>query len=251
MPLLNSSNNFVQVKVGTREDHPAVFPVIEPYDKKDPEADIILSSTAGAVFNDWLSVGISPTFVTFSSGSQKYEIYATGIYIDKSVSEAYGTLGANSVVLPAISRETEARNETTEIYSFADGYLQHDGISDLLYSKIEALYAKYGDLATKFIKVLFDEHNVNSEVINDSLAIIGDITHPETASSRLELLEHYLFSSSHYIRDGAILGISNMNDPSAIYSLEKAAKEEVLDEIQKDILKVISLLEKYETTSRN
>lgn len=251
MPLLNSSNNFVQVKVGTREDHTAVFPVIESYDKKGLEADTILSSTAGAVFIDSLSVGISPTLVTFSSGSQKYEIYATGIHIDKSVSEAYGTLGANSVVLPEISLETEVRNETAEIFCFADGYLQHDGISDILYDRVEGLIFKYDQQALKFIKELFDEGSINSEVINDTLSIIGDIEHPETSSFRLELLEHFLFSPSHYVRDGAILGIANLNDLSAIESLKQAVEREKLSEIKNGMLKIISLLEIYGTSSRN
>ena len=160
-------------------------------------------------------------------------------------------LGLQSVVLPPIKSESEARNEAAEIFSFADGYLQHDGISNLLYSKIEELFDKYDDLATNAIKDLFDNENINLEIINGSLSIIADLMQPDTASSRLKLLEHYLFSSSHYIRDGAILGIANTNDSSAIKSLNKALETEGLSEIRKDIQKVISLLKEYGIHSRN
>lgn len=235
----------------TQKDEPHVFSFILPSEKKDSETNIILGSTAGDLLVDPISFGLGPQLVTISSGSQQNEIYATGIYIDKSMSVEYGDLGVFSGVFPAINLETEARNESAEIFSFADGYLQHDGISDLLYSKIEELFDKYDDLATNAIKDLFDNENINLEIINDSLSIIGDLMHPETASSRLKLLEHYLFSSSHYIRDGAILGIANTNDSSAIKSLNKALESEGLSEIRKDIQKVISLLKEYGIHSRN
>ena len=245
------SNYQELVETGTLKDEQTRLHFVQSQDKKDSEPDTILSSTAGAAVVGLSNAGFNLNLVPYSSGSQQTEIYATGIYIDKSVSGGYGIFETHSVVLPAIILETEARNQTAEIFSFADGYLQSDGISDILYERVRGLILKYDQQALNFIKELFDEGSINSEVINDTLSIIGDIEHPETSSSRLNLLEHFLYSPSHYIRDGAVLGIANLNDSSAIESLKKAVKREEFSEIKKGMLKVISLLEKYGTSSRN
>jgi hypothetical protein len=67
--------------------------------------------------------------------------------------------------------------------------------------------------------------------------------HAPSYRFRLWLLERSLGSLKARIRDGAILGLSSLNDPHAISYLKLAIEQEKCSELRKDMEQVLAQLE--------
>ena len=80
-------------------------------------------------------------------------------------------------------------------------------------------------------------------MISESLRWIGKIANPQTHLARRKLLEKSLNLKSPIARDGAILGISFLDDPMSIPALKQAIQREVLKSLVNDIRQVLDQLE--------
>jgi len=140
--------------------------------------------------------------------------------------------------------------------------------SDIIYLEIEALFIagkeeyfedgfesdfsrglvscvqKYGDDAIEAIACFIVYEKVSPEVASEALRWLGEINHPESYKFRLWLLERSLSCPSSRVRDGAILGLSYLNDPHAITYLEQAIEKEKITELREDMKQVLAQLER-------
>ncbi len=91
------------------------------------------------------------------------------------------------------------------------------------------------------------DKEVNLEVVSEALRWLGQIKDFKTQHDRLWLLEHSLDSESAVVRDGAIVGLSAMDDPEAIPYLKKRLDQETNRLLRKDIQQ---LLEQLNDTQR-
>lgn len=80
------------------------------------------------------------------------------------------------------------------------------------------------------------EESLNDLILNEILIQIGRINDDELKQERLKLLERFLFHNSITVRDGALIGISYINDKRAIPSLQTAFVCESNEYLKKDIL---------------
>ncbi len=101
-----------------------------------------------------------------------------------------------------------------------------DGMETEFSRRLVALIDRYGDVAIEILADLILGEQVDSEVASEALRWIGQIENPLTQRQRRWLLERSLSSAHASIRDGAVLGLSFMDDPAAISSIARALEQE-------------------------
>ena len=77
----------------------------------------------------------------------------------------------------------------------------------------------------------------------EALRRLGSIDHPQTQSSRLELLEQCLESPCVDVRDGDVVGIAFLDHPHAIPFLKQSIQQEKHAGVRADMQQVIEQLE--------
>jgi hypothetical protein len=117
-----------------------------------------------------------------------------------------------------------------------------DGIISRFSSEICSLVMNKGDSALLEISHLILNEKVAPELASEALRWLGRVDDSNTYSCRSWLLQKSLGCSSAYVRDGAALGISSMNDVSAIPFLEKAIECEKCAELKRDLEEVLAQL---------
>jgi hypothetical protein len=136
-----------------------------------------------------------------------------------------------------LSEEIYSLFKASEEQNFEDG--MESDFSKKLISAIE----KYGDEAIEIISCLIIYEKTNAEIATEALRWLGWIDHPPSYRFRLWLLERSLNCSKARIRDGAILGLSYLNDPHAISYLQLAIDREKCTELREDMEQVLTQLE--------
>ncbi len=122
-----------------------------------------------------------------------------------------------------------------EITDEGDGYNFHE--------KVKSIIKEYGTDAILALYSPIMSKNNNPEVIAETLHCLGKINNPKTYQLRLWLLEKSLEHSSPWVRDGAILGISCLNDPHAISALKSAIERGQRRILRREMEKVLAQLE--------
>jgi hypothetical protein len=119
---------------------------------------------------------------------------------------------------------------------FEDG--MHSTFSRALVSLINA----HGSVAIDALATFLIDSNVNPEVASEALRWLGQVEHTESYNRRLWLLERSLRSPEPAIRDGAILGLSFLDDPLVIPALWEALQTEEVSQLRKAIRQVLEQL---------
>lgn len=86
--------------------------------------------------------------------------------------------------------------------------------------------------------------SAKADVASETLRWLGDLGDNNTLTTRWEILKHSLNDKSPTVRDGAILGFANLNDPQAITALSEAKRKEPIVELRKLIDQVVEQLQK-------
>ena len=140
----------------------------------------------------------------------------------------------NNPLSKIISSEIEALFIAGKEEYFEDGF--ESDFSRGLISCVQ----KYGVDAIEAITCFIVYEKVSPEVASEALRWLGEINHPDSYKFRLWLLEHCLSCSSSRVRDGAILGLSYLNNPHAITYLERAIEKEKIIELREDMKQVLA-----------
>lgn len=117
-----------------------------------------------------------------------------------------------------------------------------DGIMTTFSRSLVKLVRQTGEPVVYAFALAIDTDKGDHEVIAEALRWLGKMTHQSTKDARLWLLEHFLFSDVPQIRDGATLGLSFMNDPSALEYLRDAVNRERVEELREDMAQVLEQL---------
>lgn len=138
-------------------------------------------------------------------------------------------------------RGTEAVIDT--IFRMAMGDSFEDGMSSRFSRELLEAVKKYGVRAMPEIAYLILYNRTNQEVASEALRWIGRSSGRGTYGWRLWLLEKALSSPSPVVRDGAVLGLASMGDPSAVPYLREAIGAETCQELREDMLQALEELE--------
>lgn len=133
--------------------------------------------------------------------------------------------------------------ELKHLFRLNKGEVFEDGMETRFASELVAYVYKYGNHAVEALTYLIIYDNtISAQVASEALRWLGNMEHPESYKFRLWLLERCLSHPSLYIRDGAIVGLSFLNDPHSMTYLEKAMKIEQLPGLVNDIKQVLAQL---------
>ena len=101
---------------------------------------------------------------------------------------------------------------------------------------------KFGKSAIDALLFIITGDYVNNFVAGEALRWIASINDRRTYTDRVNFLQRCLFHSSYYVREGAVWGLSLLNDPVVISSLRFAYDLEQEPIVKQDILIVINAL---------
>ena len=136
----------------------------------------------------------------------------------------------------------ELEKAIERLFDTAKGEFFEDGVETDFSRNLLNLIRAYGDTAVEMLTGLIVSEYVDSEVASEALRWIGRLDDAGTYKSRLQLLEKSLGNSAARVRDGALLGLASLDDPSAIRYLEKALQGESLEQLRRNIQQVLDQL---------
>jgi hypothetical protein len=123
-----------------------------------------------------------------------------------------------------------------------DEYFE-DGMESEFSRGLIRLIGEYGEKAVIELAFLILHDQVNAEIAAEALRWLGHMEDRRSYQRRLWLLERNLFTSSVRIRDGAVLGLTSLDDPHAIRYLRRAMNQEPYPELRRDMEQVLAQLE--------
>ncbi len=116
--------------------------------------------------------------------------------------------------------------EIEGLFASAGSETFEDGFDSPLSLELQRLVLRHGEMTLEIISDLVLGDKVAAEVAAEALRCVGEMDNRATHDARRRLLERCLACSSHIARDGAVVGLSDLNDPDSIPAIEAAAASE-------------------------
>jgi HEAT repeat protein len=117
------------------------------------------------------------------------------------------------------------------------------GVESRFSRRLSFLLTRYGSAAIRPIEQMIASQRVSDQVKWEALRVLGQVDSPSTYDQRLRILQRRLLDPSRWVRDGAALGLSWMEDPAAIPALEKAIAQEPTHELRRNLTVLVQHLE--------
>ena len=139
--------------------------------------------------------------------------------------------------------EEEIYLQITQLFRDARNQEFESGMDSDFSTELENLIKEFGNSALIIIADIIIEQKTSPEIAKETLRSLGFIYHSPTHPFRLWLLEKSLNNPSNRVRDGAILGLSHLDDPDAIEFLRVALPKEEHSRLRKDMEQLMVQLE--------
>jgi hypothetical protein len=160
----------------------------------------------------------------------------------KNLISIAATESADTSPIPRLSSEAELIAEVQEAMVELHSQSQDEDESNASSHRLESLIVAKDKVAVRSIDLVISGGGLKASVVGETLELIGRIEHPSTADLRRFLLEKNLFNRSGLIRDYSGIGLSLMDDPRSIPSLELAIGREAHPALRKDFEQVLAQL---------
>lgn len=134
----------------------------------------------------------------------------------------------------AISSEIAGAFRTAEEEEF------EDGMESRFARDLSSLVDRYRERAIERIGELIVKEDCSSLVAAEALGCLGRMESDATRSTRRNILQEALKSHSLVVRDAAVLGLAELNDPSSRPFLEEARDSEPCPELHQDIQEILA-----------
>jgi len=148
-----------------------------------------------------------------------------------------------STYTPQISA-SDLQIEQSAINIF-DAYQHEEFDTDIAYEftkALDRLIRANGKPAVRIINDLIKKHILNDDVISETLKALGRIEDENTKYERYELLIGSIINESAIIRDGAVSGLSFLDDKRALPQLRMLVETETVPILKNNIkIAIISL----------
>ncbi len=118
-----------------------------------------------------------------------------------------------------------------------------DGIENELSGQLYRLLMFHSAILIEALAAVIVAEQVNSRVAAEALRHLGRFVHPPTHLDRLWLLGRALTSSSPLERDGAALGLAQLDDPAAIGYIKAAIDAETVGSLKEDLKQILEGLQ--------
>lgn len=150
---------------------------------------------------------------------------------------------ADSATLSLRAPSRNLAQKVRSVFTLAPEERFEDGMDSDFSRTLVSLIEMYGGLAVAELSQYLTTEVPNEEVVGEALRWIGAIDHPESHQERSFLLQKALQSSGARIRYAAALGLSRMDDPSAIPALRAAIGGERHEKLRRYFQRVLDQLE--------
>lgn len=123
-----------------------------------------------------------------------------------------------------------------------------DGVDSDFSRRLMHIIETEGNIALLELNALLRAPNTPSTVAAEALRWLGQMHHRETHAYRRWILADLLRAPSVLVRDGAIVGLLNLDDPSVKHVVQAALELETSEQLREDLRQ---LLEQLETPERH
>lgn len=187
-------------------------------------------------------------------GNQRGDRQANGTFGEQTVFDdtAFTELPYKSIKTNVLVRSAEKvrrvfsaqelqtlRTDLLILFHNAKEKVFKDGMESAFSRQLLAILKDYGDMAMNQINLLVEEDRIPHGVLAEALRWFGQMDDEATYPHRRWLLEYCLRHQSAQVRDGAILGLSFLEDPRVIPALERAMTQELHQTLSSDIAQVL------------
>jgi len=160
--------------------------------------------------------------------------------------EAFLTLESSetqNATVPMVSFEKIELDVENIITSVGEEPFEN-GIVTKFSESIQSIIIEHGDTAVRAISHYILDGTTNPEVAGEALRWVGELDDNATYHSRRNLLEKALVEgATPLVRDGANIGLAQMDDPRSIPYFKQAIKNEKSDLNRKLLIQTLEQLE--------
>lgn len=142
-----------------------------------------------------------------------------------------------------ISVNAEIFVQAQEIFAAGKYDDFEDGFESKFSRALQVFVRRNGFVAVAALQNLILLPETNLAVSAEALRWLGQIEQPSSYSARMSLLMRSLSHPSGRVRDGAVLGLSSLDDPKSLTFLRGAIKEEPIQELRDDMIQLQHQLE--------
>lgn len=146
---------------------------------------------------------------------------------------------------PSLKQEIDIAAEIKNLFSLATFISLEPGMTNSFSEGLEEAIEKYGELALREIQHIILSKETASSIALEALKYVGNSDSKVWHDERRSMLETCLRKSrSAWVRDGAGLGLSFLDDPRSIPELEKAIERESSEALKEDLQLVLDQLQR-------
>lgn len=160
------------------------------------------------------------------------------------------TLNLGTATTQQVQPSPELKSHIKALFGRSAEEVFEDGMESHFSRELTAAIIQYGDLAILVMADLITADKVSPSAASEALRWIGDLEHKQTHRSRLDLVERSLGCSSMVVKDGAVLGLSFLDDPHATDALEEAMQSETSEILRSDMERVLEQLKETRSAFR-
>ena len=156
-----------------------------------------------------------------------------------------GTESSQRVIIP----EAQIRRILNRMCREAANYPFEDGMTSAFEIKLHELVLSFGIAVLEHLHDIIKDSICSINVAAEILRILGNIGDAQTHPYRKWLMEKYLRHPSYYVRDGAIVGLLHLDDPSSISVVEAVIENESSPVLKKDMLQLVHQLKETQNAT--
>jgi len=153
------------------------------------------------------------------------------------------TATADPAESPGDDSHRRALADVRREFSAARDEVFEDGMENRFAAQLVLLIERHGEYAIQAVGRIIAEGKEDPEIRSEALRTLGRLEDSRTHIERRLLLERFLVDSSHWIRDGAVLGLSFMGDPVSASRLREAIEAEPWSALRSSMQRVLHYLE--------
>jgi hypothetical protein len=121
-----------------------------------------------------------------------------------------------------------------------------DGMDSVFANDLEVLVRTHRETSLLEISTLIEKHPDLVNVSAEALRVIGKINDPASRACRRWMLISSLRHPNRLVRDGAIIGLGEMDNPSSIPAVKRAIEFETSTALRTDLVQLLKQLEEPE-----
>lgn len=167
------------------------------------------------------------------------------VHDTRSPVEAHETTGNITAARDVLFAST-IEEQIKRVFREAIGQDFEDGMESTFSRAVVAIIEERGRKAIDALTRLVAANVIDTELISEALRWIGSMDDAGTHDARRELLEGCLGHSHYLVRDGAICGLSGLEDATSISEVKRALDREPYPQLAEDLEQLLCDLEQLD-----